>query len=137
MNYPYPQNQYSNPYLRPQQNNTIIANVSSESEAQGFPLCLGQNGIFIDVANKHLYTKTMGLSQFEAPVFDAYRLEKESPSPPPENTSVEYATKDDIEEIRRQIEEIKGAHHESANVTNADVKSDKKQSNSVSNESGA
>ncbi len=121
MNYPYPQNPYQVPYQRPQQNNTIIANVKDEAEAQGFPLFLGQNGIFVDESKKYLYTKTMGLSQFDKPVFEKYRLEKEAPSTPEEVGPVEYATKEDIKDVLAQIEELrKGAHHESANAVNAD-----------------
>lgn len=70
-NYPYYQ-QYQ--YPRQIQNNGIIM-VRDESEARNYPVGLGNRVTFINENNSYIYTKTMGFSQLEPPVFEKYKKE--------------------------------------------------------------
>lgn len=74
--YPYQNNYY--PQQNPQQvqNNGFIS-VRNESEARNYPVAFGNSVTFKDENAPYVYTKTMGFSQLDRPVFDKYRLVKE------------------------------------------------------------
>ena len=98
INYPYQQN-----YIQPQQvQNGGIVRVKDETEAMNYPVAPGYSVMFIDENISHLYVKTAGLSQFDRPAFEKYKLTKENTS----NTNTEYATKADIQELKARIEEL-------------------------------
>lgn len=75
-NYPYYiQNQN---YIPPQQQaqNPFIT-VRSEAEARNYPVAFGNSVTFKDETAPYVYSKTMGFSQLDKPVFEKYRLIKE------------------------------------------------------------
>ena len=52
-------------------------NVNNEQQARDWPIAPGNSLTFKDESAPYIYTKTMGLSQFETPIFEKYRLTKE------------------------------------------------------------
>ena len=126
MAYPYFQNypQYFNPYVSqtaPQsapQNQTIqnggFITVRSEDEARNYPVAPGNSVTFRDEAAPYIYTKTMGFSQLDRPVFERYRLVKEQAEnaikQPEEQKAVDlsaYALKADLDAINAEIQYLK------------------------------
>ena len=97
-------------YQQPYQQNYQIQNggfvrVKDETEAMNYPVAPGYSVTFIDETATHFYVKTAGLSQFDRPTFDKFKLVRETPEP---QKSVEYATKQDLEELKAQIAALKG-----------------------------
>ena len=99
MAYPYYQQM-----PQPQIQNGGFVRVKDETEAMNYPVAPGYSVTFIDETATHFYVKTAGLSQFERPTFDKFKLVRETP----EQTKVEYATKQDLEELKAQIAALKG-----------------------------
>ena len=60
----------------PQQNGLII--VRSEEEARNYPIAYGNSVTFKDESSPYVYTKTMGFSQLDKPVFEKFKLVKEN-----------------------------------------------------------
>ena len=58
-----------------QQNGLMPA--PNEEYARNYPLAYGQSVTFKDEKEPFIYVKTMGMSQFESPNFEKYRLVKE------------------------------------------------------------
>jgi hypothetical protein len=78
---PYQQYQQMMPnYQQPSGNGNIIP-VPSEAVARNYYLAPGTSGTFINENEPYCYTKTMGLSQFDRPVFKRYRLVEETDEP--------------------------------------------------------
>ena len=125
-NYPYypatynPQIQQNNPQMmqaqapqnQTQMINTDFVKVHSELEARNYPVGTGNSVTFKDENAPFIYTKTMGFSQLDIPVFEKYRLVKEDSTPQGEvmNEKVENTTLDEIkaeiEDYRAQIYDI-------------------------------
>lgn len=74
----YPQNQMA------QQMQTSFVNVRSEAEARNYPVAYGNSITFKDETQPYVYTKTMGFSQLDRPVFEKYRLVKEEAQESPQ-----------------------------------------------------
>ena len=51
--------------------------VQSEQEGRNYPVAPGNNVIFKNETAPYMYSKTMGNSPFDPPVFEKYRLVKE------------------------------------------------------------
>lgn len=68
-----------NPYQFQQQQTqqTGFVSIRSEQEARNYPIAPGSSVIFKNENEPYIYTKTMGFSQLDMPVFDKYRLVKE------------------------------------------------------------
>lgn len=83
---PYQQQQY-NPYLQQLQqmqaqqqgavNNSLVS-VRSEAEAHNYPVAPGNSVTFKDENAPYIYTKTMGFSQLDRPVFEKFKLVREA-----------------------------------------------------------
>ena len=58
------------------QNNGFVR-VQSEAEARNYPIAPGNSVTFKDETAPYIYTKTMGFSQMDRPVFERYKLIKE------------------------------------------------------------
>ena len=93
--------------------------VQNENEARAFPVALGASVTFRDESQPNtFYTKTMGNSPLERPIFEKYRLVKEeapvgasdatetAPSAKDIDLSI-YALKDDLKAFEGQIVELK------------------------------
>lgn len=103
------QNQYQN-YQNQNQINQIIP-IPSELDARNYPVANGNSVTFRDENAPYIYVKTMGYSQLDRPIFEKYKLTKETTS---ETTNeivenkVEYALKSEFETLKTEIERLKG-----------------------------
>ena len=105
MAYNYFPQYYNSPYLQPpvmpgqtQQapqvatqaqtptRNSDFVLVRSEDEARNYPVAFGNTVTFKHENEPYMYTKTMGLSQLDRPVFERYKLVKETPQDAPQTT---------------------------------------------------
>lgn len=74
----YPQVQQAQPVQQIQ--NGGLVSVRNEMEARNYPIAPGNSVTFKDETAPYVYTKTMGFSQLDRPIFDKYRLIKEEPT---------------------------------------------------------
>ena len=66
------------PQAQSQQTQTTgFVSVRSEEEARNYPVAYGNSVTFKDETAPYVYTKTMGFSQLDRPIFDKYKLVKE------------------------------------------------------------
>ncbi len=116
---PYQQYQQMMQYSQPTQNTGSFVSVSNEAMARNYPLAPGTSGTFINENEPYCYTKTMGLSQFDRPVFKRYRLVEETDEPqdaqsaPTTSTATQGSTvipdsvKADIDALRALYDDLK------------------------------
>lgn len=101
MNYPN--------YFYPQQQNQIqnggLVSVRNVVEARNYPVAPGNSVTFKDENAPYVYTKTMGFSQLDRPIFEVFRLVKEEMAPETEAKPVDY--RHEIDELRAEIEKLK------------------------------
>ena len=104
---------YQNPMIQQQSQNYYIG-IGSEAEARNYPVAYGNSVTFKDENAPYIYIKTMGLSQFDSPTFERFRLVKEDGESTQEgaskstyNDSVIDEIKSDISGILDEIESIK------------------------------
>ena len=98
---------YYNPYYQPQQmpqqmvqpqiQNGGFVSVRSEEEARNYPVAQGTSVTFKNETAPYIYTKTMGFSQMDRPIFERYKLIKEEDEP------VKVDKVDKVAEIESQI----------------------------------
>lgn len=92
--------------------------VQSEQEARAYPVAPGNSITFKDESGPFCYVKTMGFNQLDRPIFEKYRLVKEEQPAETQNSHVEnvsaepskvmdYATKDDIDEIWGELDDLR------------------------------
>lgn len=118
---PYQQQQY-NPYLQQLQQmqaqqqgavNNSLVNVRSEAEARNYPVAPGNSVTFKDENAAYIYTKTMGFSQLDRPVFEKFKLVREAETAQNDvlaqepNTLSTETEKTKIEALSLEIEGIK------------------------------
>lgn len=107
MNY-YPQ-YYNQQYNQPQQTvqSGNLISVPNESEARMYPIAPGNSVTFKDENAPFIYTKTMGFSLLDRPVFERYKRVDEAPQ---ENVSqpveTKYALKNDLVELINKVAEL-------------------------------
>ena len=131
MAYPYFPATYQpvfNPYQNQMQNtvpqtpsrqiqNGEFVLTQSEDEARNYPVAPGNSVTFKNVNAPFFYTKTMGFSQFDKPVFERFRIVKEDDISP-ENAHKtddktqgmdvpDYATKRDFDTLKQDFDAIK------------------------------
>lgn len=107
-------NYYNQFYQQPQQASFI--RVQSEQQAKEWPIAPGNSMTFIDDNAPYCYTKSMGMSQFDIPVFKRFRLTEEPPqstqiaaqaaSEPEPDKLPEYLTKAEFEPFKALLEKI-------------------------------
>ena len=111
--YPQAQNQQTQPQI---QNGGFIQ-VHNEDEARNYPIAPGNSVTFKDENAPYVYTKTMGFSQLDRPIFEKYRLVKEDDMPtqnPPvsaeiaqQTNNIDYALKTDLTALQTEIDTLK------------------------------
>ena len=108
MNYYNPLLQQMQPIQMPQNN---IVNVPSEDMARNYPVAPGNTIIFKHDNAPYIYTKTIGYSQFDTPVFERYVLDVGTPKIEPVKDEPIPLPLDDlkaeISEIRALYEDLK------------------------------
>lgn len=100
----YPQNQQ--PIPQTPQVQTPFVNVRSEAEARNFPVGFGNVVCFKDENEPYIYTKAMGFSQSDKPVFEKYRKESE------EETNKFEDLETQIKEMQKDINFLKERRNE-------------------------
>lgn len=98
---------------QPQSQSTII-HVQSEAQAREWAVAPNSSVTFIDDSRPYCYTKSMGMSQLEPPVFKRFRLEEETDevaqppqSPPSAQIDLsEYMTKSEFEPFKAIIQDM-------------------------------
>ena len=80
----YYQYQPQQPMPQPTQQiqNGGFVSVRSEEEAMNYPVAHGMSVTFKDETAPYIYTKTMGFSQMDRPLFEKFKLIKEEESEP-------------------------------------------------------
>lgn len=112
----YPNQNYYPPNTMQIQNGGFVS-VRCEDEARNYPIELGKSITFKDEALPYIYTKTMGFSQLDRPIFEKYRLVKENGSVASSEAHTDtikdnavnvstYAEKSEIEAIRKEIDSL-------------------------------
>lgn len=87
--------------------------VQNEKEARNYLVANGTSVTFIDTKAMRLYIKTRGFSSFDQPVFERYSLvkipdnEESTEEVQTEEKTVDYASKEDIESIKKEIRTLK------------------------------
>lgn len=104
------------PYQMPQQpQNTGFVHVQSETQAREWSVSPGGSVTFINDNEPYCYTKALGLSQFDSPVFKKFRLVEEHDSPQiapepdiqPQSIDLsEYMTKAEFEPFKALLDRI-------------------------------
>lgn len=124
---PYPFYQYPNynqmyyqqqiqnmqqPQQTPQIQNGGFIMVKDILEAQNYPIAPGNSVTFKNENQPYIYTKTLGFSQMDQPVFEVFKLVKEENENKmvaltEEIPVVEYLPLKDADEIREQITQMR------------------------------
>lgn len=126
-NYNYQQQAYPNAQMQmtaqnqqqqPQIQNGGFIQVHDENEARNYPIAPGNSVTFKDENAPYVYTKTMGFSQLDRPIFEKYRLVKEEDMQAVQNQPVsaannqtanmiDYALKTDLTALQAEIDVLK------------------------------
>lgn len=105
----YPQSQFNQmPQQSMIQSSSSLISVRNEDEARMYPIAPGNSITFKDENTPYIYTKTMGFSQLDRPIFEKYRLIKEDQPAAQINSSVEskYASKDELADVINKISDL-------------------------------
>lgn len=126
-NYNYQQQAYPNAQMQmtaqnqqtqPQIQNGGFIQVHNENEARNYPIAPGNSVTFKDENAPYVYTKTMGFSQLDRPIFEKYRLVKEEDIQAAQNqpvsavnsqqtNNIDYALKTDLTALQAEIDVLK------------------------------
>ena len=100
---------YYNPYqLQQQPQTTGFVSVRNELEARNYPVAPGNSITFKDETSPYVYTKTMGFSQLDRPIFEKYKLVKEDVADNIETPNSTFNSTEKINELRDELDELKG-----------------------------
>lgn len=100
----YPQNNFQQPQIQntqPQIQNGGFVSVRSEAEARNYPIAPGNSVTFKDETAPYVYTKTMGFSQLDRPIFEKYKLVKENIA-----ENIETENPNLIDELKSRVNEL-------------------------------
>ena len=126
MNYPYyyPNQQMlqNMQQVTPQDNGFVM--VRSEMEARNYPVGFGKSVTFKDETAPYVYSKTMGFSQLDKPIFEKYRLVKEESEEKPVDNY-----RDEIDRLWDEINALKEKRNESKSNGNVSTVSTKSNGN--------
>lgn len=95
-----------------QQGRSDFVVVRSEEEARNFPVAFGNTVTFKHESEPYMYTKTMGVSQLDRPIFERYKLVKEQiqekPMEPKMNDSGSIENmQNEIKALWKEIDSLK------------------------------
>lgn len=109
---------YQQPPIQTQQNyqqtqlqNSSFIPVPTEEFARNYPVAPGHSITFKNENAPYVYTKTMGFSQLDRPIFEKYRLIREEDAPVASESRQDDQKKDDMnnftdEKIQAEIDKI-------------------------------
>lgn len=90
----------------PQIQNGGLVSVRNITEAQSYPVAPGNSVTFKDENAPYVYTKTMGFSQLDRPIFEVFRLVKEEVASQV-NTEPQPNIRQELDSLKAEIERIK------------------------------
>ena len=110
----YPQYPQSNAFVpqTQQPNNQIIQTngfipVPNEEVAKNYPVAPGNSVSFRNENAPYVYTKTMGFSQFDQPIFKRYKLIEEDTSPKEQSKAAGVDLESEIKKVWDEINVLK------------------------------
>lgn len=115
------------------QSNGLVS-VRSIDEALRYPVAPGNSVTFKDETAPYIYTKTMGFSQLDRPIFERFRLIKEDNQEEPAVKTHEpqaQTQKVDID-IRKEIDDLKKRMEAVENELTKPIPADEGKSNAAS-----
>lgn len=83
-----------------------FVSVRSEAEARAYPVAYGNSVTMKDETAPYIYTKSMGFSQLDRPIFDKYKLVKEETTPEAPECA---KSGEELEGMKKDIAELKEA----------------------------
>ena len=95
----------------PQIQNGGFVMVKDINEAMNYPVAPGNSVTFKNESQPYIYTKTLGFSQLDQPIFEVFKLEKvenedNNTTVVEEIPVVEYLPLEDADKIRKQLNEM-------------------------------
>lgn len=108
--------QTQQPQVAAQTQNSGFVRVQNETQAREYPVALGDSVTFINENAPYCYTKSMGLSQLESPVFKRFRLVEEDMQNTQSNIQQsqienidlsQYISKNEFETLKISFETLK------------------------------
>ena len=118
----YPGNNYMNAQNpQPQIQNSGFVMVRSEMEARNFPVALGNSVTFKDETAPYIYSKTMGFSQLDRPIFEKYKLVKEEIKEVASEPTTIDGIRTELSRLWAEIEMLKEKNNERYAKHNGDV----------------
>lgn len=127
---------YQQYYQQPQQNmqnmqqmqiqNGGFVPVTSEEMARNYPVAQGTSVTFRDENAPYIYTKTMGFSQLDRPIFEKYKLvREETPAKKDCHCTGEVdKLKSEIEKLWEEIRRLEHEHQSIKPISADETKSD-------------
>jgi hypothetical protein len=92
----------------PQIQNGGFVPVPSEDVARNYPVAPGNSVTFKNENAPYVYTKTMGFSQLDRPIFEKYKLVREEDTPPEIASShKDPGWKDEVQKLWDEIDVLK------------------------------
>lgn len=96
----------------PQIQNGGFVMVKDINEAMNYPVAPGNSVTFKNENQPYIYTKTLGFSQLDQPMFEIFKLVKEENELPKEEIKeelpvIEYLSIDEAEKLKTEIENLK------------------------------
>ena len=92
---------------QPQIQNGGLVPVPSEQFARNYPVANGLSVTFKDENAPYVYTKTMGFSQLDRPIFEKYRLVKEEATEAQTEPAEHKGDNSTIDDLKAEIKAIK------------------------------
>lgn len=81
--------------------------IRSEQDARNYPVAPGNSITFKDETAPYVYTKTMGFSQLDRPIFEKYRLIKEENGDEISTQPSSRRIEDEIQRLWAEIDSLK------------------------------
>lgn len=91
------------PQNQAQQMQSGFVSVRNEAEARNYPVAYGNSVTMKDENSPYIYTKTMGFSQLDRPIFDKYKLVKEETEEQHQET---VSKSEELEKIQGDIKAL-------------------------------
>lgn len=115
--YFYPQNsttplQTTQSQYQPEQQKEHFGfiSVSNEQQARNWPIAPGNSLTFKDESSPYIYTKTMGLSQFDVPIFEKYRLTKEEDPSLIKDSQINEDFKNTVSSLEAELNKVQDGY---------------------------
>jgi len=114
--------------IQPQIQNGGFVIVRNEMEARNYPVGFGTSVMFKDETSPYIYSKTMGFSQLDRPIFEKYKLVKEEPNYEEVETNSMDSIRNEMNKLWEEVNLLKEERNEQSVKRNAVAKTAKSKS---------